>query len=440
MSAQDIDNKDTVVDDKENASLPAPSLVKQGSILSSAPTTHPVKAFSRAPSQKNFAKTPSKAAPGTPKGGVLGSRTNFAARAVQVPQGLGKKSDASADTTPTLNPLTRTASAVQENAPMTTLQTSTSLEKAIEDLRPAPLESRRASLTKRGAAKDRISLLPDVPRLLNEQDDTGDNGPNKLASRQIKSNPVETATTLLSIERAVESEDKVVVGAADAKTKRRALENDEDRYEIEYCPPPVAEPRYDPGIDLDYSVLTNIPPVLAYQVKHLGDFGDLESPKLEPANIVRLPSSEAHFTLDTADLFGPAAETDRSKDGIVPTTRIVRDKIHGEYFDVSWDENEAVDEKAHPKNGRRFGILDLADKEKIQHPFEEFAFDVEGSESSLSADEDNILGSVSKSADKAHAANVHVVHKEIDDFHAAVGLDDLEDESKVQAPLLDFTL
>jgi len=170
----------------------------------------------------------------------LGSRTNFAARAVLVPQGLGKKNEASADTTAIPNPLTRTASAMQENAPPTAIHTSASLEKAAEEEQAsAPLGNRRASLTKRGAAKDRISLLPDVPRSLDDQDDTGDNGPNKLASRQVMANPVESATTLLSIERAVESEGKVVVGAADAKTKRRALENDDDRYEIEYCPPPV---------------------------------------------------------------------------------------------------------------------------------------------------------------------------------------------------------
>lgn len=167
----------------------------------------------------------------------MGSRTNFAARTVLVPQGLGKKNDASADTTAILNPLTRTASTMQENAPTTV---SSSLEKGAEEERAsAPLENRRASLTKRGAAKDRISLLPDIPRSLHEGD-TGDNGPNKMASRQVKANPVESATTLLSIERAVESENKVVVGAADAKTKRRALENDEDKYEIEYAPPPVA--------------------------------------------------------------------------------------------------------------------------------------------------------------------------------------------------------
>lgn len=180
--------------------------------------------------------------------------------------------------------------------------------------------------------------------------------------------------------------------------------------------------------------------MLAYQVKHLGDFGDLEPPNMEPANISRLPSSASHFSLDTDNLFGPPADIDRSKDGIVPTTKIVRDSVHGEFFDVSWNEDETVDEEAHPKNGLRFGILDLASKDKIQHPFEEFAFDVEGSESSLSADEDNIFGATSKSAEKADAAKVAVDHKEIDDFHAAVGLDDLEDESKVQAPLLDFTL
>ena len=178
--------------------------------------------------------------------------------------------------------------------------------------------------------------------------------------------------------------------------------------------------------------------MLAYQVKHLGDFGELESPKMEPANISRLPSSTSHFPLDAADLFGPPADVDRSKDGIVPTTKIVRDCVHGDFFAISWNEDETEDEKAHPKNGRRFGILDLASKDKIQHPFEEFAFDVEGSESSLSADEDNIFGATS--AEKVDAAKVAVDHKEIDDFHAAVGLDDLEDESKVQAPLLDFTL
>ena len=85
----------------------------------------------------------------------MGSRTNFAARAVLVPQGLGKKNEASADTTAIPNPLTRTASAMQENAPPTAIHTSASLEKAAEEEQAsAPLGNRRASLTKRGAAKD----------------------------------------------------------------------------------------------------------------------------------------------------------------------------------------------------------------------------------------------------------------------------------------------
>lgn len=169
--------------------------------------------------------------------------------------------------------------------------------------------------------------------------------------------------------------------------------------------------------------------MLAYQAKLFGDFGDLEDPELEPAEISRLPSSDSHFSLDS-DLFRPA-DNDRFKDGIVPSTRISQDN-NLEEFHVSWNEDETVDEKADPKNGRRFGIEDLANKDKIQHPFEGFAFDVEGSESSLSADEDDILGTASN----ATTAN----RKDIDDFHLAVGLDDLEDESKVQAPLLDFTL
>lgn len=87
----------------------------------------------------------------------------------------------------------------------------------------------------------------DEPALTDSKDNLtksvlGSNTPNqtaKPAARLVRAAPVETATTLLSIERAIESEDKVVAGSAENKTKRRALMNDEDSLEIEYCPPPV---------------------------------------------------------------------------------------------------------------------------------------------------------------------------------------------------------
>ena len=112
---------------------------------------------------------------------------------------------------------------------------------------PVASESRRRSLTKRGSAKSRLVVHQDEPDLPDHKDtltrsNSGSNNPNQTirpAARLVRAAPVETATTLLSIERAIESEDKVVAGSAENKSKRRALTNDEDSLEIEYCPPPV---------------------------------------------------------------------------------------------------------------------------------------------------------------------------------------------------------
>ncbi|KAG0041686.1 hypothetical protein BGZ83_001449 [Gryganskiella cystojenkinii] len=451
----DIPTKDIVTDDKENATLlSAPTLVKQGSVLASVTSSHPAKTLARAPSQKNFAKTPSSkggamAAPGTPKGGVLGSRTNYAARAMQVLQSQEKKAETKAEENTAVssiaNPLTRTSSVALETAPTTTTTSISTLEKTNEESSSRQPENRRLSLTKRGAAKDRIVVLADVPNELDDQsenDFSGQqdlNGPNKLASRQVKANPVESATTLLSIERAVESEEKVVVGAAKANTKRRALEKDDDRYEIEYCPPPVEEQRYDPGFEIDYSVLSTVPPAIAYHAASLADLPELELPKFEPVNIRR--------ELDRPKGYDPV------KDGIVPVTAIT----HDDRFEVTWgdDEDGAEAEETHPEGGRRFGILDLGNKDKLRQPFDGFAFDLDGSDSSLSADEDDVFSKSLDSAvngfDKVKAKDANATSSAskaksdnkaggLDEFHAAVGLDDLEDESKVQAPILDFTL
>lgn len=103
-------------------------------------------------------------------------------------------------------------------------------------------------MTRRGSAKLRLvvhkdeeisSLVPVEENESTDKDDDTIKQRTKPSEILVKGSPIESATTLLSIERAVESHDKVVAGAADAKTKRRALTNDEDRWEIEYCPPPV---------------------------------------------------------------------------------------------------------------------------------------------------------------------------------------------------------
>jgi hypothetical protein len=118
-------------------------------------------------------------------------------------------------------------------------------------------DSRRLSLTKRGSAKARLVVHRDEPApdhiaeapikinlgasvTVNRTGSRGDStASQRPQGRLVEAAPLESATTTLSIERSLESEDKVIVGQAKAETKRRALTNLDDKLEIEYCPPPV---------------------------------------------------------------------------------------------------------------------------------------------------------------------------------------------------------
>lgn len=121
--------------------------------------------------------------------------------------------------------------------------------------------SRRLSLTKRGSAKARLVVHKDEPapediaqapikinpgtgrNIKTTGGGSGGEGgattSHRSATRFAEAAPLESTTTILSIGRSLESEDKVVVGQAKAETKRRALTNEDDKLEIEYCPPPV---------------------------------------------------------------------------------------------------------------------------------------------------------------------------------------------------------
>jgi hypothetical protein len=104
-------------------------------------------------------------------------------------------------------------------------------------------------LTRRGSTTTRLFVRKDDEELSkhpleNDGNRVKDNSNTPSRSTKpnenlVKNTPIESATTLLSIERAIESDEKVVVGAAETKTKRRALTNDEELWDIEYCPPPV---------------------------------------------------------------------------------------------------------------------------------------------------------------------------------------------------------
>ncbi|KAF9185313.1 hypothetical protein BGZ51_002737 [Haplosporangium sp. Z 767] len=291
---------------------------------------------------------------------------------------------------------------------------------------PVTAESRRRSLTKRGSTKTRLVVHKDEPATketvnsnLNQvKDDSYHKSKSKPAvtTRPAKAAPLETTTTLLSIQRAVESEDKVVVGSADIKTKRRALTNDEDKLEIEYCPPPIEEQPYDPGFKIDHSVLATVPPALAYHTRSMKEFA-VDFPELEPAEYRRSP---------------PVVEPVKvAENTLVPTTRITADG----HFEAIWRDEEN-DHQVHPKGGCQFGIKDLDDESKTEPPFDGFLFDVDGSEDSLSEDEDDIHGGC-KAAKKDRTNDP--TEKDVSEFNEAIGLEDLEDESKVEAPFTDFS-
>ncbi|KAF9112709.1 hypothetical protein BGX27_002930 [Mortierella sp. AM989] len=283
---------------------------------------------------------------------------------------------------------------------------------------PINTESRRRSLTKRGSAKARLVVHKDEP--ISKK--SGENVPKrtkdtKSSAGLVKSAPIESATTLLSIERAVESQDKMVVGHAETKTKRRALANDDDVWDIEYCPPPVEEQPYDPGFELDHFALSTVPPNIAYHINNIGDFDELDT---------GLPTIEASITRPSP----PATPEQEDDSAPMPKSEITADG----HYNVTWSDDED-DHKLHPHGGNSFGIKDLQDENKTRPPFDGFVFEQDNSEDSLSEDEDDILGrGMLKRTGKKNEA----VDKEVNEFNETFGLGDLEDESKVQAPFSDF--
>ncbi|KAG0367386.1 hypothetical protein BC939DRAFT_502351 [Gamsiella multidivaricata] len=325
--------------------------------------------------------------------------------------------------------LTRTFSAALEsnNTNSNSGNTSSALST------PINTESRRRSLTKRGSAKTRLVVHKDDESVTQETNDNiivnsnsrdnSDNGSRvKPMVALAKAAPIESATTLLSIQRAVESHDKVVVGQAEAETKRRALPNDDENWDIEYCPPPVEEQPYDPEFELDPLALSTVPSALAYHVHSIEDF-ELGLPSMEPAKIRRPPSPAQSD--EEKDEQEQKQEDDKAP---MPKSTVTPDG----HLDVTWSDDE---DTVHPKGGRRFGIKDLEDESKTRPPFDGFFFELDASEDSLSEDEDDIFGG------RKH--NVPGRKKDDSDkptkkFNDAIGLGDLEDEKKVEAPFSDF--
>ncbi|KAG0071290.1 hypothetical protein BGZ89_011098 [Linnemannia elongata] len=333
--------------------------------------------------------------------------------------------------------------------------------------------SRRLSLTKRGSAKARLVVHKDEPapddvtqapikiNLGTSQNikttgggsggEGGATTSHRPVTRLAEAAPLESTTTILSIGRSLESEDKVVVGQAKAETKRRALTNEDDKLEIEYCPPPVEERPYEPDFEvINYDVLKTDPPALAYQYKYF-DYSEPPLPDFELLPTQR-PSRALSSSPELSDteLHIPVAKTTLTADG---------------HLDVTWSDDDADEENdgsPHPfgsithshtgpiGSGRRFGIKDLPNEDKLQAPFDGFMFDL--SEDSLSEDEDDIFGSIgvgatsnsnnrsNRTGSKSSKDQVKgVAAEKADEFNKAFGLDDLEDESKVQAPFSDFS-
>ncbi|KAF9106624.1 hypothetical protein BGX29_008911 [Mortierella sp. GBA35] len=318
-------------------------------------------------------------------------------------------------------------------------------------------DSRRLSLTKRGSAKARLVVHKDHPSPITEgpiktkqsnaqnvKIDGGAAGGSTATSQRpiarLKGAPLESATTLLSIERALESEDRVVVGHAQAETKRRALTNEEDKLEIEYCPPPVEEQPYDPGFEINYEVLKTAPPPLAYHIRNMDDSD------LPLADFEITPTRRPSRSLSPSPEPSPKPSSEPSDEPRIPVakTNLTADG----HLDVTWSDDDENDGSPHPKgsisSGRQFGIKDLEDEDKIRPPFDGFMFDLDGasSEDSLSEDEDDIFGGLgggnSMKGKNNKGAMATVADEQVNEFNKAFGLDDLEDESKVQAPFSDF--
>ncbi|KAF9906203.1 hypothetical protein BX616_000786 [Lobosporangium transversale] len=356
--------------------------------------------------------------------------------------------------------LTRTFSALEAN------QNNSSSNNFLSTS-PTQSESRRRSLTRRGSAKTRLIIHKDEPgtsqveepniipmstkistsETITATDKNNTNGSDKNkvkdaekeirpATALVRSAPVESATTLLSVERAAECQEKIVVGAAENTTKRRALENEDDLWDIEYCPPPVEEQSYDPGFDLDPFALTTAPPDLAYNLRSLKELDDdLDETTLPVMDAnTRRPSSPQKMMTG-------AATVAKDADAPMPKSTITSDG----YYDIVWEDDREemchVQNKGHGKNGLCFGIKDLEDESKTRPPFDGFVFDLdEASEESLSEDEDDILG-VESNQEKviSKTKTADPVVKDVGEFNETLGLGDLENQDKVQVPFSDFT-
>lgn len=188
---------------------------------------------------------------------------------------------------------------------------------------------------------------------------------------------------------------------------------------------------------------------MAYQFTKL-DYSEPPLPDFELAPTQR-PSRAFSSSPELSDteVQIPVAKTTLTADG---------------HLDVTWSDDgsdgdgEENDGSPHPlgsisynhsgpiSSGRRFGIKDLPNEDKLRPPFDGFMFELDGvsSEDCLSEDEDDIFGSIgvgvsASNSSKSNEVKVKREAEEVDDFNKAFGLDDLEDESKVQAPFSDFS-
>jgi hypothetical protein len=135
-------------------------------------------------------------------------------------------------------------------------------------------------------------------------------------------------------------------------------------------------------------------------------------------------------TIELAPITRPTPLTELEKEkakGPMPKSTLSTEG----HLEFSWSDDDEDDEGGlFPKGGRCFGIKDLYDDSKTLPPFEGFIFDLEGSEDSLSEDEDDILGAIRSARQKAD--------KPANEFNETFGLEDLEDESKVTPAFTDF--
>ncbi|KAF8923433.1 hypothetical protein BGZ58_002959 [Dissophora ornata] len=408
--------------DKENDIVADPTLVKQASLTrtpSALQLQQGLKAnLTRTPTQPG--KTFSSALFSPSVQSVLRAKTNFQQLPTTATDTINKNNNNN-DGTPLKrkDTLTRTFSASLDNTSINNEKTS--------GLSSTPLQSenRRRSLTKRGSAKARLLVHKDddeeVPQEeldisleMNNNVDIKDNNNNNSSSSSnsstailVKSAPVETATTLLSIERGSKSQDKVVVGSAETDTKRRALTNHEDRWDIEYAPPREQEQPYDPGFELDAFALSTVPPALSYHVHSIDDF-DIGLPEIMPAKIVRsgdptqpeekkekeekqtvlekMTSQEKQKKPVNDDDVANEEEEEEDATAAMPKSTISADG----HINVVWSDDEGGDE-LHPKGGYCFGIKDLLDETKTRPPFDGFVFELDASDDSLSEDDDDIF-------------------------------------------------